>query len=164
LKWDKNKGTKGYLRVVVDDVGVVGVRRRDVRHWFVRVFVQVPIDGGLDGGGGRCAGGYIGNGHLILLHRRGFFFGILSTRSGEDDGTGEAVAVRIREWASVERERKRGSIKMKVAFGVPQHVSAMHGCSVHRDTRLTLRRLVYSVLPSGLIQIFYMYSVFPSST
>jgi hypothetical protein len=57
LKWDKNKGTKGYLRLVVDDAGVVGVLRRDVRHWFIRVFVLVPIDGGLDGGGGRCAGG-----------------------------------------------------------------------------------------------------------
>jgi hypothetical protein len=48
LKWDKNKGTKGYLRLVVDDAGVVGVLRRDVRHWFVRVSI--------DGGGGRCAG------------------------------------------------------------------------------------------------------------
>jgi hypothetical protein len=65
LKWHKNKGTKGYLRVVVDDAGVVGVRRCDVQHWFVRVFIQVPIDGGLDGcldgcldgGGGHCAGG-----------------------------------------------------------------------------------------------------------
>jgi hypothetical protein len=57
LKWDKNKGTKGYLRLVVDDAGVVGVLRRDVRHWFVWVFVLVPIDGGLDRGGGRCADG-----------------------------------------------------------------------------------------------------------
>jgi hypothetical protein len=61
LKWDKNKGTKGYLWLVVDDAGVIGVLRRDVRHWFVRVFVLVPIDGGLDegldGGGGRCASG-----------------------------------------------------------------------------------------------------------
>jgi hypothetical protein len=34
LKWDKNNGTKGYL-LVVDDAGVVGVLRRDVRHWFI---------------------------------------------------------------------------------------------------------------------------------
>jgi hypothetical protein len=27
-------------------------------------------------------------------------------RSGEDDGTGEAVAVRMREWASVEGEKE----------------------------------------------------------
>jgi hypothetical protein len=27
-------------------------------------------------------------------------------RSGEDDGTGEAVAVRMREWASIEREKE----------------------------------------------------------
>ncbi|KAK1694378.1 hypothetical protein QYE76_011075 [Lolium multiflorum] len=53
----KNKGTKGYLRLVVDDGGVVGVLRRVVLHWFVRV----PIDGGLDGGGGRCAGCYVGS-------------------------------------------------------------------------------------------------------
>jgi hypothetical protein len=52
LKWDKNKGTKGYL-LVVDDAGVVGVLRGDVRL----LFVWVPIDGELDGGGGRCAGG-----------------------------------------------------------------------------------------------------------
>jgi hypothetical protein len=57
LKWDKNKGTKGYLWLVVDDAGVVGVLWRDVRHWFVRV----PSDGGLDGGSGRCAGGYVGS-------------------------------------------------------------------------------------------------------
>jgi hypothetical protein len=25
LKWDKNKGTKGYLWLVIDDAGVVGV-------------------------------------------------------------------------------------------------------------------------------------------
>jgi hypothetical protein len=31
----------------------------------------------------------------------GFFFGC-----GEDDGTGEAVAVRMREWASVEGEKE----------------------------------------------------------
>jgi hypothetical protein len=55
LKWDKNKGTKGYLWLVVDDAGVIGVLWRDVWNWFVRV----PIDGGLDGGGGRCAGGYV---------------------------------------------------------------------------------------------------------
>jgi hypothetical protein len=65
LKWDKNKGTKGYLWLVVDDVGIIGVLRRDVRHWFIQVFVLVPIDGGLDGGldggGGRCAGGYVGS-------------------------------------------------------------------------------------------------------
>jgi hypothetical protein len=48
LKWDKNKGTKGYLWLVVDDDGVLGVLRRDVRHWFI----WVPSDGGLDGGGG----------------------------------------------------------------------------------------------------------------
>jgi hypothetical protein len=35
----------------------------------------------------------------FFLH--GFFFGC-----GEDDGTGEAVAVRIREWASVEGEKE----------------------------------------------------------
>jgi hypothetical protein len=69
LKWDKNKGTKGYLWLIIDDAGVIGVLRRDVRHWFVWVFILVPIDGGLDGcldecldggldgGGGRCAGG-----------------------------------------------------------------------------------------------------------
>jgi hypothetical protein len=27
-------------------------------------------------------------------------------RSGEDDGTGEMVAVRMREWASIEREKE----------------------------------------------------------
>jgi hypothetical protein len=27
-------------------------------------------------------------------------------RSGEDDGTGEAVAVRMREWVSIEREKE----------------------------------------------------------
>jgi hypothetical protein len=32
MKWDKNKGTKGYHRLVVDDAGVVGVLRRDIRH------------------------------------------------------------------------------------------------------------------------------------
>jgi hypothetical protein len=32
---------------------------------------------------------------------RGFFFGC-----GEDDGTGEAIAVRMREWASVEGEKE----------------------------------------------------------
>jgi hypothetical protein len=53
LKWDKNKGTKGYLWLVVDDAGVIGVLWHDVRHWFVRV----PSDGGLDGGGGRRVGG-----------------------------------------------------------------------------------------------------------
>jgi hypothetical protein len=56
LKWDKNKGTKGYL-LVVDDAGVVGILRRDVRHWFVRVPIDEGLDGGLDGGSGRCAGG-----------------------------------------------------------------------------------------------------------
>jgi hypothetical protein len=35
-----------------------------------------------------------------------FFSGFFSTRSGEDDGTGEAVAVRMRKWASVEREKE----------------------------------------------------------
>ena len=52
-KWDKDKGAKGYLRLIVDDAGVVGVLRRDVRCWFVRV----PSEGGLDGGSGQCAGG-----------------------------------------------------------------------------------------------------------
>jgi hypothetical protein len=56
LKWDKNKRTKRYLWLVVDDAGVIGVLRCDVRHWFI----WVTIDGGLDGGGGQCAGGYIG--------------------------------------------------------------------------------------------------------
>ncbi|KAK1606010.1 hypothetical protein QYE76_029683 [Lolium multiflorum] len=46
----------------------------------------------------RCAD----NGHLILLHRRrfssGFFFGC-----GEDDGTGEAVALSMRTCARRER-------------------------------------------------------------
>jgi hypothetical protein len=32
---------------------------------------------------------------------RGFFFGC-----GEDDGTGEAVAVRMREWTSIEGEKE----------------------------------------------------------
>jgi hypothetical protein len=32
---------------------------------------------------------------------QGFFFGC-----GEDDGTGEAVAVRMREWASVKGEKE----------------------------------------------------------
>jgi hypothetical protein len=32
--------------------------------------------------------------------------GVFSTRSEEDDGTGEAVAVRMREWASVKREKE----------------------------------------------------------
>jgi hypothetical protein len=44
LKWDKNKGTKGYL-LAVDDAGVVGVLRGNVRLLFIRV----PIDGELDG-------------------------------------------------------------------------------------------------------------------
>jgi hypothetical protein len=61
LKWDKNKGTKGYLRLVIDDAGVVGVLRRDIRHLFVWVPSDGGLDrgpdGGLDGGGGRCAGG-----------------------------------------------------------------------------------------------------------
>jgi hypothetical protein len=67
LKWDKNKGTKGYLRLVVDDAGVIGVLRRDVQHWFIRVPSDGGLDGGsgyigssdggMDGGGGRCAGG-----------------------------------------------------------------------------------------------------------
>jgi hypothetical protein len=57
LKWDKNKGTKGYLQLVVNDAGVVGVLRRDVQYRFVRV----PSDGGMDGGGGRCTGGYVGS-------------------------------------------------------------------------------------------------------
>jgi hypothetical protein len=57
LKWDKNKGIKGYLRLIVADAGVVGVLQHDVRHWYVWVFVLVSIDEGLDGGGGRCTGG-----------------------------------------------------------------------------------------------------------
>jgi hypothetical protein len=32
--------------------------------------------------------------------------GVCSTRSEEDDGKGEAVAVRMREWASVEGEKE----------------------------------------------------------
>jgi hypothetical protein len=52
LKWDKNKGTKGYL-LVVDDAGIVGVLQDDV--WLL--FLRVPIDGELDGGGSRCADG-----------------------------------------------------------------------------------------------------------
>jgi hypothetical protein len=56
LKWDKNKGTKGYL-LVVDDAGVVGVLRGDVRLLFVWVPIEGELDGGLDGGGGRCASG-----------------------------------------------------------------------------------------------------------
>jgi hypothetical protein len=30
LKWDKNKGTKGYLQLVLDDAGVIGVLGRDI--------------------------------------------------------------------------------------------------------------------------------------
>jgi hypothetical protein len=56
LKWDKNKRTKGYL-LIVDDAGVVGVLRGDVRLLFVRVPIDGKLDGGLDGGSGRCAGG-----------------------------------------------------------------------------------------------------------
>jgi hypothetical protein len=64
LKWDKNKGTKGYL-LVVDDAGVVGVLRDDVRLLFIWVTIDGELDGGLDGvldegldgGGGRCTGG-----------------------------------------------------------------------------------------------------------
>jgi hypothetical protein len=52
LKWDKNKGTKGYL-LIIDDAGVIGVLRGDVRLLFIRVLV----DGELDGGGSRCVGG-----------------------------------------------------------------------------------------------------------
>jgi hypothetical protein len=48
LKWDKNKGTKGYL-LIVNDAGVVGVLRGDIQL----LFIQVPIDGG----GGRCTDG-----------------------------------------------------------------------------------------------------------
>jgi hypothetical protein len=66
LKWNKNKGAKGYL-LVVDDAGVVGVLRGDVRLLFVRV----PIDGELDGGGGRyvggrCAGSYVESSDGVL--------------------------------------------------------------------------------------------------
>jgi hypothetical protein len=60
LKWNKNKGTKGYL-LVVDDAGVVWVLRGDVRLLFIQVLIDGELDGsldgGLDGGGGRCAGG-----------------------------------------------------------------------------------------------------------
>jgi hypothetical protein len=35
-----------------------------------------------------------------------FSLGFFSTRSGEDDGTGEAVAVRMREWASIEGDKE----------------------------------------------------------
>jgi hypothetical protein len=56
LKWDKNKGTKGYL-LVVDDAGVIGVLRGDVRLLFVRVPIDGKLDRGLDGGDGRCADG-----------------------------------------------------------------------------------------------------------
>jgi hypothetical protein len=56
LKWNKNKGTKGYL-LIVDDAGVVGILRGDVRLLFVWVPIDGELDGGLDGGGGRCAGG-----------------------------------------------------------------------------------------------------------
>jgi hypothetical protein len=59
LKWDKNKGTKGYLRLIIDDAGVIGVLRCDIWHWFV----WVPSDGGLyvglDKGGSQCTGGYV---------------------------------------------------------------------------------------------------------
>jgi hypothetical protein len=51
LKWNKNKGTKGYL-LVVNDVGVVGVLRGDIRLLFVWVPIDGALDGGLDGGGG----------------------------------------------------------------------------------------------------------------
>jgi hypothetical protein len=39
LKWNKNKGTKSYV-LVVDDAGVVGVLRGDVRLLFVRVLID----------------------------------------------------------------------------------------------------------------------------
>jgi hypothetical protein len=55
LKWNKNKGTKGYL-LVVDNAGVIGVLRGEVRLLFVWVPIDGELDGGLDGGGGRCAG------------------------------------------------------------------------------------------------------------
>jgi hypothetical protein len=70
----------------------------------------------------------------------------------------------MREWASVEGE-KEGLYKDEGGIWcTATHVRYKDGCSVHRDTRLTLRRLVYSVLTSGLIQKFYLYSVFLSST
>jgi len=92
----------------------------------------------------------------MLLHRRGFFLGGFSTRSGEDDGTGEAVAVRMREWASVEGE-KEGLYKDEGGVW----------CTATRVRYARLQRAprhAYSVLPSGLIQKFYMHSVFLSST
>jgi hypothetical protein len=36
----------------------------------------------------------------------GFFLWVFFFGCGEDDGTGEAVAVRMREWASVEGEKE----------------------------------------------------------
>jgi hypothetical protein len=93
-----------------------------------------------------------------------FSSGFFLTRSGEDDGTGEAVAVRMREWASVEGE-KEGLYKDEGdVWCTATRVRYKDSCSVHRDTRLTLRRLLYSVLTSGLIQNFYLYSFFLSST
>jgi hypothetical protein len=72
--------------------------------------------------------------------------------------------VRMREWACVEGE-KEGLYKDKGdIWCTATRVRNKDGCSVHRDTRLTLRRLVYLVLSSGLIHKFYLYSVFPSST
>ena len=63
-EWEKNKGRGAnpcYLRLLVDDAGVVGVLRRDVLHRFVRV----PTEGGLDGEGCLLAGGIRGDGCLL---------------------------------------------------------------------------------------------------
>jgi hypothetical protein len=70
----------------------------------------------------------------------------------------------MREWVSIEGE-KEGLYKNEGAvWCTATRVRYKDSCNVHRDTRLTLRRLVYSVLTSGFIQKFYLYSVFPSST
>jgi hypothetical protein len=124
LKWDKNKGTKGYLWLIVDDAGVVGVLWRDVRHWFIRV----PSDGGLDRAVAdapaatleEATGTWMAAADALAAtlevpimgisffsiaggFLQGFFFGC-----GEDDGIGEAVAVRMRVGEC--RGRERGAL------------------------------------------------------
>jgi hypothetical protein len=59
--------------------------------------------------------------------------GVFSTRSGEDDGTGEAVAVRMREWASVEGE-KEGLYKDEGGVYRNTHpLCTAAACTVTRD-------------------------------
>jgi hypothetical protein len=83
----------------------------------------------------------------MLLHRRGFFLGVFLTQSGEDDGTGEAVAVRMREWASVERE-KEGLYKDE--GGVWCTTTRVHYAWLQRAPRHEANPSTFGVLSSTL--------------